>query len=146
MPDTSITAVAPSVSVVQSGTDASHLAASTWYPSGKNLEGWLIFVLALPGSLTKATLKGSDMEIPQRVVIPVVNGTFDQYPGILYNASIEPPNTQYGVYFVSEDGTQYNLNTDAVTPVALVTVSTPITFLQFQVTEPAAASVSWPTL
>lgn len=83
------------------------------WSTGQNFDGFFLVGIAIPtssGVPWAYVYKGSgsliNQRIPQWCRIPIINGAFDPASMLIYNADLQPTNTQYAGYFYTNDGTK----------------------------------------
>lgn len=115
-----------------------HLTGSVTWSDGSTFDGWLLLGLVLPenadGQWPTTVIAGATM--PQRLPIwtkiPIRAGAIDGQTTVLFNTSVEPPNSRYVAYW-------YDRNHRRIFP-AVATPPTP-----FSITTTPYA-ISLPTL
>lgn len=113
----------------------------TW-SDGSNFTGYLYVALVIP------TSGGSDwpelhiddisprQRLPLRFIIPIINGAANQNVSLIFNADINPPNSQYGAYIFDSARKQ------VAGPSSLFTVTAdPVAIPALTLTVPIAGSV-----
>lgn len=68
--------------------------------------GFAVFLLVPPDGYSKMFLADNypAVRIPLRIIVPVVNGQFNQNCKIWYNADLEPPNSKWVIYWLDFTG------------------------------------------
>ena len=113
--------------------------ALTWSDGTTKFSGYLLLVLLLPTGYTTAAFanKYPRQNLPLRVKVPISQGIYDQNTQVLYNTSIDPPNTQYVAYMFDANDIKI------AGPSSAFTVSaSPVSVPALTLTTPSVGSVT----
>lgn len=110
------------------------------WSNGELFDGYLMIGIAPPVGLAdnKVQYFGSlsKQQLPQWCRIAIISGVIDNVSRVFQNASIDPPNSRYAIYWTDR---AFNV---LYTPVALVTIATD----PYQITVPTLTAPTAPTI
>lgn len=123
------------------------LTGAVQWSDGSNFDGYLLLGLAIPTNgegVWPTVALGSAFprqRLPQWVLIPIKDGTFDATTKVFFNGDIEPRGCQYGAYW-------YDINGRKLAPAGAATAfditTDPYVISVPTLTVPSAGSVPTP--
>ncbi len=83
------------------------LAGLVTYSNATPIDGYALILVAYPQTYTPTQISIANQLIPQRIgdriKVRIQQGQWDGSARIIFNSSLEPPNTKYACYFYDND-------------------------------------------
>ena len=88
----------------------SSLTGTVTYSNGTPIDGYALWLITYPAAYVPKQATIANQLVPQPICdhakVRIQQGVYDQSARIYQNASIEPPNTKYTVYFYDNNDVQ----------------------------------------